>query len=172
MTAIVLMVGAVLWIVSEIMELASGGFNDLNSSVSALAFLGVATGMEALWTVKGQTKIGKMGLGLVSLGMALFAVVAFQTIGSGIINDAEISGSALFLVAGTAVSTGAIALSYWLISASPFAKMIGYVLLGATAFTLGAAFVPSLVGLQPVSNLVLAGTLFWLGWERRRIMPS
>lgn len=172
MTAIVLMVGAVLWIISEIMELVSGGYNDLNSSVSVVAFLGVATGMEALWTVKGQTKVGKVGLGLVSLGMALFAVVAFQAIGSGIINDVEISGSTLFLVAGTAVSTGAIALSYWLISASPFAKILGYVLLGATAFTLGVVFVPSLVGLQPVSNLVLAGTLFWLGWERRRIVPS
>lgn len=167
MTAIILMIGAVLWIISEIMELVSGGFTDMNSTVSAVAFLAIATGMETLWQAEGQNKVGKAGLGLVSLGMALFAIVAFQAIGSGITNDAEISGSTLFLAAGSAVSLGALALSYWLITASPFAKVLGIVLLAATAFTLGVAFVPALVSLQPLSNLVLAGTLFWLGWTSR-----
>lgn len=167
--AILLMVGALLWIVSEGMELASGGFNDANSTVSAVAFALIGLGLGTLWRVEGQNIIGRAGVALVALGMGLFALVAVQTIGSGLTNDAGQSGEPLFLTAGTAVSLGALALSYWLVTSGPFPKIIGVILLLATVFTLGVAFVPALVGLQPLSNLILAATLFWLGWASRRL---
>lgn len=166
--AMLLMAGALLWIVSEGMELASGGFNDANSTVLAIAFALIGLGLGTLWRVEGQNIIGRIGLALVALGMGLFALVAFQTIGSGLTNDAGQSDTSLFLAAGTAVSLGALALSYWLVTKGPFPKIIGVILLLATIFTLGVAFVPTLTALQPLSNLILAGTLFWLGWVSRR----
>lgn len=168
MPAIILMIGALLWVVSEVLELVSGGFNDVNSSVSVAAFAAIGIGMSALWRAEGQDNTGRTGLALVALGMGLFALVAYQTIGSGIVSDVEQSDSVLFLGAGSAVSIGALALSYWLIMTSSYPKPVGVILLIATAFTLSVAFIPMLVGLQPLSNLVLAGTLFWLGWLSRR----
>lgn len=169
MLAILLMAGAILWMISEVMELMADGFNDANSTVSAIAFVTIGLGLGALWRVKGQNIIGRVGVALVALGMGLFGLVAFQTIGSGLTNDAGQSQDPLFLAAGSAVSVGALALSYWLVMTSPFPKIVGFVLLFATLFTLGVAFVPNLTGLQPVSNLILAAILLWLGWSSRRV---
>lgn len=163
-----LVMGAMLWIVSEGMELASGGFNDANSTVSTIAFLLIGLGLGTLWRADGQNIVGRIGVALVALGMGLFALVAFQTIGSGLINDSAQSGEPLFLAAGSAVAIGALALSYWLVTVGPFPKIIGVIMFLATLFTLGVAFAPDLVGLQPVSNVVLALILLWLGWASRR----
>ena len=163
----VLMAGALVWALSEILELLQGGFTLLNSSVSALAFLLIGIGIWALWRPSAQSRIGQAGVILLSAGMALFAIVAVQAASSGITSDAEMAGTPIFLAAGALVSVGALLLAGWLIAASPYPKWVGAVLLAATLFTLAVAFVPAIVALQPVSNLVLAAVLGWLGWQLR-----
>ena len=158
-----LIAGCALWIISELLELHAGGYNSLNSSVSSLAFMAVAVGLWVFWN-KNYHFASKLGVVFTSVGMALFSLVAFQTIGSGIIDDTALSQTSLFLAAGTAVTVGALMLGGWLATVSPYPKVAGYVLIAATAFTLAVAYIPPLVSMQPLSNLILAATLGWLGF--------
>lgn len=162
-----LIVGAALWVLSELLEIVQGGFTLLNSSVSGAAFVGVAVGIWALWPKIAGHRVGQVGVVAISLGMALFTIVVVQTIMIGAQNDLELSSTPLYLSAGTAVSVGALALGYWLMRVSPFPASLGVLLLGATAFTLVVAFVPSLVELQAWSNIVLASVLGRLGLALR-----
>lgn len=164
----ILLAGALVWALSEILELVKGGFTPLNSTASALAFVLIALGVWALWRQPGQNRIGQSGIATLSIGMVLFAVVAVQVVMSGAVNDAEISDTPIFLAAGGLVSIGALLLGWWLIATSRFPKWVGIVLVAATLFTLAVAFVPAIVALQPVSNLVLAAVLAWLGWRVQR----
>jgi hypothetical protein len=168
MIALVLIAGAILWIVSEILELAQGGFTPFNSGVSAVAFAAVAVGLWVFWAKATPNKVAQAAVILTSLGMGLFTIVAFQAIGSGATSDADIVGSPLYSAAGTAVGLGASLLSYWLIRVSSFPKMFGVVVTLATAFTLGVAFVPALTSFQPLSNIVLAGVFLMLGIRIRK----
>ena len=161
------MTGALLWALSELLELAQGGFTPLNSSVSALAFVLIGAGVWALWRQPSQTRAGQAGVAMLSLGMVLFAITAIQVAVTGAANDTEISGTPLFLTAGSLVSLGTLVLGWWLITGSGFPKWIGAVLIAATLFTLAVAFLPAIVALQPLSNLVLAAILGWLGWRLR-----
>ena len=158
----ILIAGCALWIISEFLELQAGGYNSINSSVSSLAFAAVGVGLWVFWK-RGFNLISKLGVVFTSFGMLLFSLVAFQTIGSGIVDDTALSQTSLFLAAGTAVTVGALTLGGWLATVSPYPKITGYVLISATAFTLAVAYVPPLVQFQPLSNLVLAGSLGWLG---------
>ncbi len=165
--AYLLLGGALVWALSEILELAQGGFTPLNSSISALAFVLIAAGVWALWRRPGQNPIGQAGIGMLSVGMVLFAIVAVQVVGSGVSSDAEIAETPIFLAAGSLVSIGALLIGWWLIAASAFPKWVGAVLVAATLFTLAVAFIPAIVGLQPLSNLVLAAVLAWIGLKLR-----
>lgn len=161
------MTGALVWALSELLELAQGGFTPLNSSVSALAFLLIGAGVWALWRQPGQNRAGQAGVAMLSTGMVLFAITAVQVALTGAANDTEISGTPLFLTAGSLVSLGTLVLGWWLIAGSAFPNWIGAVLIAATLFTLAVAFMPAMVALQPLSNLVLAAILGWLGWRFR-----
>jgi uncharacterized membrane protein YozB (DUF420 family) len=163
--AYILITGALVWALSEVIELAQGGFTPLNSSVSALAFVLIGAGVWALWRRAGQSRPGQAGVAMLSVGMVLFAVTAIQVVMTGAANDTEISGTPLFLTAGSLVSLGTLLVGWWLITGSSLPKWIGAVLIAATLFTLAVAFVPAMVGLQPLSNLVLAAVLALLGWR-------
>ncbi|WP_127522475.1 hypothetical protein [Mesorhizobium sp. Z1-4] len=165
--ALVLMAGALVWALSEVLELLQGGFTPLNSGVSAVAFVLIGIGVWALWRERAQNRLGQAGIAMLSIGMVLFALVAVQVMSSGITSDAEIADTPIFLLSGGLVSIGALLLGWWLVAASPFPKWIGAILVAATLFTLAVAFVPAIVALQPVSNLVLAAVLGRLGWQLR-----
>ena len=163
----ILLIGTGLWAVAEGLEFGGGGFSNFSNSVAVAAFAGIAIGIWALWWATGQNTLGRTGVVLLSLGSAQSALMAFRTIGSAIASSAEQSISLPSIAAAATMITGALALSYWLISISPFPLAAGFILLIATAFNLGVTFVPGLAELQPLSNLALAGTFFWLGWLTR-----
>lgn len=165
MFAVILMLGSFVWVVSELTELIQGGYTALNSTISAIAFALIAAGVFAIWPAVGKDIIGRAGIMLVSVGMWVFTLIALLVIGSGITSDAQIAQSTLFLVAGTAVTLGALALGIWIITKSELPNWVGITLILVTIFSIGVAFVPALTPYQPFSNLGLATLLFWLGFS-------
>lgn len=167
MFAIILMLGSFVWVVSELAEIAQGSYTTLNSSLSALAFALIASGIFALWPAIGKDMTGRAGVGLISFGMWVFALVALMVIGSDVRSDADISQSTIFLIAGTAVTIGALALGVWIITKSKLPNWLGIAQILITLFSIGVAFVPLLTPFQPFANLGLAAILFWIGFSTR-----
>ena len=166
--AYVLIFGTVAWLGGELLRLTAGGFNDMNSVVITAAFGLIALGIWVVWRAKKQTRTGRVGVAMVSLGMVLFALVQYQTIGSGIINDTAHASNPLFLAAGGIVSIGVVAMGFWIIRISNFPKWIGIALLVGTAISLGVVFIPGLVDMQTLSNIMLATALMSIGLFVRR----
>ena len=166
--AYVLIFGTVAWLGGELLRLTAGGFNDMNSVVITIAFSLIALGIWVVWRAKEQTNIGRTGVAMVSLGMVLFALVQYQTIGSGIVNDTAHAGNPLFLTAGGVVSIGVVAMGFWIIRISKFPNWIGVALLIGTAISLGVVFIPGLVDMQTLSNIMLATALMSIGLLVRR----
>ncbi len=162
----VLLIGAGLWAAAEGLELI-GGISNFSSSVGVAAFAAMAIGIWALWQATGQNTLGRAGVVLLSLGMAQSALMAFRTIGSDAAGRAELLISLPFIAAAATIIAGSLALSYWLISRSPYPLSAGFILLIGAAFNLGVTFVGGLTELQPLSNMALAATFFWLAWLTR-----
>jgi len=167
MFAVILMLGSVVWVISEVTEISQGGYTTLNSSISAIAFALIATGVFTIWPAVGKDLLGRAGIALISSGMWVFTLIALMVIGSGITSDAQIAQSTIFLFAGTAVTLGALALGIWIVTKSELASWIGFALILITLFSVGVAFVPALTPYQSFSNLGLAALLFWIGFSLR-----
>jgi len=167
MFAVILMLGSFVWVLSELTELTQGSYTALNSAISAMAFALIAAGIFAIWPKVGKNMMGRAGLILISIGMWMFTLIAVLVIGSSITSDAQIAQSTIFLIAGTAVTLGALALGFWIYSEGDFPKWIGIALLVVTIFSIGVAFVPALTPLQSFANLCLTALLFWLGFSMR-----
>ena len=167
MIQIILMLGSFAWVISELAELAQGGYTTINSTISAIAFFAIAIGIFTLWPLAEKNTVGKAGVGLVSVGMFVFSIVALMAMASGVKSDAEIANTPIFLIAGTATMLGALATGYFLYKSGKFPIWVGGGLMAITVFSLGVAFVPQLTPLQPLANLVLAGLLFWVAFSIR-----
>lgn len=170
--AYVLIFGTIAWLAGEALRLMAGGFNDANSVVITSAFVLIALGIWTMWRANGQTRTGRVGVAMISIGMILFALLQYQTIGSEILNDAEQVKNPLFLAGGAVVSIGVAATGFWIITISHMPKWIGISLLIGTLISLGVAFIPGLVDMQIVSNIVLAISLMWIGIVMRKHLSS
>ncbi|NRA87370.1 MAG: hypothetical protein HRU28_08245 [Rhizobiales bacterium] len=86
----ILQIGAFAWIISEGMEIYSGGYTVYNSSVSTTAFLLIAIGILSLFRHETLSIVGKVGAICVFASMLGFTWIAFKVIGSDVVNDLEI----------------------------------------------------------------------------------
>ena len=59
MIQLVLMLGSFAWVISELAELAQGGYTTINSTISAIAFFAIAIGIFTLWPLAEKKHRGK-----------------------------------------------------------------------------------------------------------------
>lgn len=160
--------GAMGWLVSEIMELAGGGFTSASLLVSAITFFLLAIGWWGLHLSQTSESSGDtlsmIGTALVSLGFVLFGVIALQMMGLEEVVERELASSTLFLVASGSAVLGGILFGISILRLRYFPNWTGIVLLVLMA----AAIIIPLAGVSGIAlhvgNMLLSFMLIFMGY--------
>lgn len=157
--------GALGWLISEIMELAGGGFTAASLLVSSITFILLGIGWWGLHLsqTSGNT-LSMIGTVLISLAFILFGVISLQMRGEGVATDAEVAPGTMFMIAAGSMVLGGIIFGISILRIGYFPSWTGIVLIILMAL---AVVVPlaNLSGIiQNVSNMLLSAMLIFMGY--------
>ncbi|MEQ8446773.1 MAG: hypothetical protein RIB57_12885 [Pelagibacterium sp.] len=167
-----LIVGGLVRIVGEVLEILAGGHTALSSGIAGGALVLVMIGFAGLWPEARNSRLARLAIIMIGLGALGFASIAAWSVSHGTLPVHVVSRMPVFIGVAAITLVGALALAGWLISSAFYPAWIGIVMSVSIAMSLVSSFVafPALV--QPLIDLVMALTFIQLGLcmrERRGI---
>ncbi|AEQ53232.1 hypothetical protein [Pelagibacterium halotolerans] len=162
-----LIVGGLLRIVGEVLEIIAGGHTVPSGAIAGGALLLVMVGFAGLWPEARTSRLARLAIVAVGLGALGFAGIAAWSVSQGALPVGTVSRLPAFIAAAAVTLVGALALAAWLIGSGFYPVWIGIVMTVSIAMSLVSSFVafPALV--QPLIDLVMALTFIQLGLSMR-----
>lgn len=167
-----LIVGGLIRIVGEVLEIVSGGHTALSGAIAGGALVLVIVGFAGLWPEARRSRLARLAIVLIGLGALGFVAIAAWSISQGTLPVGTVSRMPAFIAAAIVTLMGALALAGWLIASAFYPAWIGIVMSISIAMSLVSSFVafPALV--QPLIDLVMALTFIQLGLSMRERRKS
>lgn len=162
-----LILGGVLRIVGEVLEILAGGHTPLSGGFAGAALALVVLGFAGLWPEARDSRLARWAIVLIGIGALGFAAIAAWSVGHGTLPVAEVSRMPVFVAVALVTLGGAIALALWLVRSPTYPTWIGVVMSISIAMSLVSSFVTFPAFVQPLIDLVMALTFIQLGLSMR-----
>ncbi|UYQ72399.1 hypothetical protein OF122_00990 [Pelagibacterium flavum] len=167
-----LIVGGLVRIAGEVLEILAGSHTAPSSALAGGALILVMIGFVGLWPEARESRLARLAIIMIGLGTLGFAGIAAWSVSQGTLPVGVVSLLPAFIGVAAVTLLGALALAGWLVTSAPYPAWIGIVMSISIAMSLVSSFVafPALV--QPLIDLVMAFTFIQLGLcmrERRGI---
>ena len=162
-----LIVGGLVRVVGEVLEILAGGQTAVSSGFASGSLVLVMIGFVGLWPETRGNRVAQLAIIMIGLGALGFAGIAAWSVSMGTLPMGVLSQMPAFIVVAMVTLIGAMALALWLIASSSYPAWIGIVMSISIAMSLVSSFVafPALV--QPLIDLVMALTFIQLGLSMR-----
>ena len=162
-----LIVGGLVRVVGEVLEILAGGHTAVSSGIAGGALILVMIGFGGLWPEARGNRLARLAIIMIGLGALGFAGIAAWSISMVTLPMGVVAQMPVFIAIALVTLIGAMALAVWLITSSSYPVWIGIVMSISIAMSLVSSFVafPALV--QPLIDLVMALTFIQLGLSMR-----
>ncbi|MEM7532882.1 MAG: hypothetical protein AAF639_11945 [Chloroflexota bacterium] len=163
----VTIVGAILWLMSEVVERSNGGISNLSMGMLVVALFLLAVGVWGVHAVQ-RMQTGWLGLvGAIGISIGSFLLGIVDIMGFGLTTIAEVIANAgiVYFIAVFAVVIGSIAFGIAVFRAGVFARWTGILTVVSTLITLAVEILalPE-IGIS-IANVFLNVALIAMGWQ-------
>ena len=171
----ILIIGCILWIVSEIFEIVSSGFGVPGLLITIAAFLLVAIGVWSIHKQQAPKKntLSLIGVLMLMVSLIIFAIISTQMMIAMLSNTThEYVEGPLFITGAALVSLGSILMGVSVIRIKYFPQWTGIPLIVLPIVTILVEALSLPIMIQNLVNILLASVLIFMSFYSLKQLKS